>query len=424
MRRTTTHIAWRHVAARRHAVHHVVRHAAALAPLARRARVLRGEGTIEMVARAQALERLGRDIVHMEVGDPDFDTPPHITEAALAALRGGATHYEAAGGSPALREAAAAYLRRTRPGIDAVAENVLCMPGGKPVIFHTILALCEDGDEVIYPDPGFPAYETTIKWAGATPVPLRLQEETGFRFSYEELRRLVSPRTKLIILCSPGNPTGGVLTGADLDCAAELARECGAWVLSDEIYSRLVYDGKHDSIATRAGMAERTIVLDGCSKAYAMTGWRIGFGLFPQALVEPARNVAINSWTCLPPFVAAGAMAALGGPDGPSDAMRSEYCARRDLLFKRLNAIPGVAVAVRPAGALYLLANVSGTGLTSREFSERLLEEMGVAVLDAEYFGAGGRGLVRISFAQSRERLALGCDRIAAFVASLPEQAE
>ena len=288
---------------------------ASLKPLARRAGVLKGEGTIAMVARAHELERAGRDIVHMEVGDPDFDTPAHITAAGIAALQRGETHYEAAGGSPALREAAAAFLRRTRPGLLAKAENVLCMPGGKPVIFHAIAAVCEPGDEVIYPDPGFPAYETTIEWAGAVPVPLQLEESSGFRFSHEQLRRLVTPRTKMIILCSPGNPTGGVLTGADLDCAAEVAKESGAWVLSDEIYGGLVYDGAHDSIALREGMLDRTVVLDGCSKRYAMTGWRCGFGLFPAPLVEPARNLAINSWTCLPPFVAAAAIAAIGGPD-------------------------------------------------------------------------------------------------------------
>lgn len=388
-------------------------------PVAKRATVLRGEGTIEMVGRAQALQRTGRDVIRMEVGDPDFDTPSHVVDAATAALRAGKTHYEPAGGSPAMREAAAAYLRRTRPGLDVDAERVLCTPGGKPVIFHTIAALCEEGDEVIYPDPGFPAYETTIEWSGATPVPLRLEESTGFRFSHDKLRSLVTERTKLIIVCSPGNPTGGVLTASDLDCIAEVARSSGAWVLSDEIYSRLVYEGAHDSVAIRDDMLERTVVLDGCSKAYAMTGWRVGFGLFPAALVEPARNLAINSWTCLPPFVAAGAMAALDGPDGPSEAMRDEFCARRDLVFARLNKVPGIHVAVRPAGSMYLLANVVDTGLSARDFSERLLEEHGVSLLDAEYFGAGGKGLVRISFAQSRERLAEGCDRIAAFAARL-----
>jgi len=391
-----------------------------LARLARRAVLLRGEGTIETVARAQALESAGRDIVHMEVGDPDFDTPSHAVEAAVASLRRGETHYEAAGGSPALRNAVAAYFRRLRPGLTVNYRNVICSPGGKPVIFATIAALCEEGDEVIYPDPGFPAYETTIEWTGATPVPLRLEESTGFRFSHHELRRLASRRTKLIIVCSPGNPTGGVLGAEDLDCVAEVAKACGAWVLSDEIYSRLVYEGCHDSIATRTDMLERTVVLDGCSKAYAMTGWRLGFGLFPPPLVEPVRNIAINSFTCLPPFVAAGAIAALEGPDATTDAMRHEYAARRDLLFDRLNTVPGICVAVRPAGAMYLLANVSGTGLSSHEFVERLLDDQGVAVLDGAFFGSGGRGLVRVSFAQSRERLAEGCDRISAFVAGLP----
>eukprot|EP00933_Yihiella_yeosuensis_P062798 TRINITY_DN65799_c0_g1_i1.p1 TRINITY_DN65799_c0_g1~~TRINITY_DN65799_c0_g1_i1.p1 ORF type:complete len:410 (+),score=71.24 TRINITY_DN65799_c0_g1_i1:61-1290(+) len=388
-------------------------------PLARRSQVLRGEGTIEMVGRALQLQRDGRDVIRMEVGDPDFSTPGHITAKAIAALESGCTHYEAAGGTPSLREAAAAYLRRTRPGLAAKAENVLCMPGGKPVIFHTIAALCEEGDEVIYPDPGFPAYETTIEWSGAKAVPLKLDESTGFRFSHESLRSLITPRTKLLIICSPGNPTGGVLTKDDLDFVADIAKEHNLWILSDEIYSKLVYEGSHDSVALREAMLERTIVLDGCSKAFAMTGWRVGFGLFPPKLVEPARNIAINSWTCLPPFVAVGAEAALTGPEEESDSMIREFQARRDLVFERLNKIPGISVAVRPQGAMYLLANVTATGLSSREFAERLLQDQAVSLLDGAYFGEAGHGLVRISFAQSQERLAEGCDRIAKFVAGL-----
>lgn len=388
-----------------------------LKPIAERARILRGEGTIETVSRVLALQARGRDIVRMEVGDPDFDSPTHVVEAAVGALRSGATHYEAAGGSSTLRQAAARFLSCTRPGLAADPDNILCMPGGKPVIFHTVAALCEPGDEVIYPDPGFPAYETTIEWAGAVPVPLRLDQRSGFRFDHGELRRLVGPRTKLIILCSPGNPSGGVLTTEDLDCVAELAQAHGAWVLSDEVYSRLVFDGVHESVVTRPGMLERTVVLDGCSKAYAMTGWRVGFGLFPSELVEPARNLAINSWTCIPPFVAAGALAALEGPDAGVHSMRDELRARRDLVFDALNELPGIDVAVRPQGAMYMLADVSGTGLASSEFAGRLLDEQGVAVLDGAHFGAGGEGLVRLSFAQSRERLAEGCRRIGEFVA-------
>eukprot|EP00928_Gymnodinium_smaydae_P023960 TRINITY_DN1955_c0_g1_i2.p1 TRINITY_DN1955_c0_g1~~TRINITY_DN1955_c0_g1_i2.p1 ORF type:complete len:425 (+),score=29.10 TRINITY_DN1955_c0_g1_i2:140-1414(+) len=393
---------------------------ARVAPIARRAKILQGEGTIEMVAKVQALQRAGQDIIRMEVGDPDFDTPAHITQAAIDALRNGATHYEAAGGSPALREAAASFLRRTRPGLQADAANVLCMPGGKPIIFHTIAALCQEGDEVIYPDPGFPAYETTIAWSGAKPIPLRLDEASGFRFSHQILRSLVTEKTKLIIINSPGNPTGGVLTAADLDVVADVARQSGAWVLSDEIYSQLTYDGAlHDSVATREGMLDQTIVLDGCSKNYAMTGWRLGFGLFPQSLVEPARNLAINSWTCVPPFVAAAGVSALTGPESPTQRMRDEYCKRRNLVFDHLNGIEGIHVAVRPAGAMYLLANVTATGLSSKQFAERLLEAQGVSLLDGSYFGSAGDGLIRISFGQSSERLLEGCRRIESFVRSL-----
>ena len=376
----------------------------------------------------------------VQVGDPDFETPTHITSAAIDALHAGKTHYEGAGGSPSLKEAVAAFLRRTRPGLAVDPANIVCTPGGKPIIFHTIAALCEEGDEVIYPDPGFPAYETTIEWSGAKAVPLQLDESTGFRFatsasaiptltafpypdprfSHEKLESLANDRTKLIVLCSPGNPSGGVLTAEDLDKVAEIAQKCGAWVISDEIYSQLIFDGgRHETIATRPGMAERTVVLDGCSKAFAMTGWRVGFGLFPPSLVEPAKNLAINSWTCLPPFVSAGGIAALDGPDADTAAMRAEFQARRDIVYEALNQIPGISIAVKPAGAIYLLANVTGTGLGSREFAERLLDEQAVALLDGAYFGAGGEGLVRISFAQSRERLAEGCARIAKFVEGL-----
>ena len=337
----------------------------------------------------------------------------------MEALQSGKTHYEAAGGSPELRRAAANYLERTRPGLIVDPDNVVCTPGGKPIIFHTIAALCEEGDEVIYPDPGFPAYETTIEWSGATPVPLKLQEDTGFRFSHDQIEKLASDKTKLIVLCSPGNPTGGVLSSKDLDKVAEIAKACGAYVISDEIYSKLSFDSPHESIATRPGMMDRTIILDGCSKAFAMTGWRVGFGIFPPALVEPAKNLAINSWTCLPPFVSAGAIAALNGSDEETNRMKAEFEARRDIVYEALNDIPGINVAVKPAGAIYLLANVTGTGLDSREFAERLLDEYGVCLLDGSYFGEAGKGLVRISFGQSRERLTEGCARIREFVASL-----
>merc|ERR1712242_9254 len=393
-----------------------------LAPLADRTKVLRGEGAMEFLAKAKLLENDGVDVCHCEIGDPDFDTPKHITLAAELALSEGQTHYEPSGGSLKLRQAVAEWFQKTRPGLDpnfVKAENILCSPGGKNIIFHAIAALVQKGDEVIYPNPGFPAYETTIEWFGGKAVPLKLDSKAGFRFDHDELRRIVSPRTKLIIICSPGNPSGGVLNADDLDCVAEVAKSCGAWVLSDEIYSQLVFDGKHDSVATRPGMPERTIILDGCSKNFAMTGWRVGFGLYPDALVEPARNVCINTFSCLPPFISAGALAAVTGTMEPTDRMRAEFMARRDIVFDRLNAIPGVSVAVRPAGAMYLMADVSGTGLTASEFSQRLLFEHGVAVLDGAFFGEHGAGLVRLSYAQSRERLGEACDRIAKFVESV-----
>jgi len=388
---------------------------APLAPLADRTSVLRGEGAMEFLAKAKVMEQAGHDVCHLEIGDPDFDTPNHITNASLVSLQGGGTHYEPSGGSLKLRESVAEWFRKTRPGLDAKAENVICTPGGKNIIFNTIAALVESGDEVIYPNPGFPAYETTIEWFGGKPVPLKLDSKTGFSFDHDELKRVASSRTKLIIICSPGNPSGGVLSSADLDCVAEVAKACGAWVLSDEIYSQLVFEGAHDSVATRPGMEQRTIVLDGCSKNWAMTGWRVGFGLYPSQLIDPARNVCINTFSCLPPFVSAGAIAAVEGTMAPTEMMKEEFCARRDLVYDRLNAIPGISVAVKPAGAMYLMADVSGTGLEASEFASRVLFEHGVAVLDGGFFGKHGKGLVRLSFAQSRERLEEACDRIAAF---------
>lgn len=291
---------------------------ASLAPLASRSSVLRGEGAMEFLGKAKVMEQEGHDVCHLEIGDPDFDTPEHITKAAEAALKAGSTHYEPSGGSLKLRESVAEWFKKTRPGLDARPENVICSPGGKNIIFQTIAALVERGDEVIYPNPGFPAYETTIEWFGGKPVPLKLDAKTGFSFDHDELKRIASSRTKLIIICSPGNPSGGILSAADLDCVAEVAKSCGAWVLSDEIYSQLVFEGEHDSVATRPGMANRTIVLDGCSKNWAMTGWRVGFGLYPRQLVDPARNVCINTFSCLPPFVSAGAAAAVEGTQVPT----------------------------------------------------------------------------------------------------------
>jgi aspartate/methionine/tyrosine aminotransferase len=379
---------------------------------------------MEFLAKAKLLESEGVDVCHLEIGDPDFDTPKHITLAAELALGSGATHYEPSGGSLKLRESVAEWFNNTRPGLNASPANVLCTPGGKNIIFQTIAALVEAGDEVIYPNPGFPAYETTIEWFHGKPVPLKLDEKTGFRFDHDELRRIASPKTKLIIICSPGNPSGGILSAEDLDVVAEVAKASGAWVLSDEIYSQLIFDGQHDSVATRPGMQERTVVLDGCSKNWAMTGWRVGFGLFPTPLVEPARNVCINTFSCLPPFVSAGAMAAVEGSAEPTEKMKAEFMARRDIVFDRLNEIPGVKVSHKPGGAMYLMADVSGTGLTASEFADRVLFEHGVALLDGAFFGEFGVGLVRISFAQSRERLAEACDRIADFCEGVKEGRE
>jgi aspartate aminotransferase len=344
------------------------------------------ETAFSVLARARAMERAGRDVIHLEIGEPDFDTPAHITEAGIAALRAGETHYCPAAGIPELRETAAAELSRTR-GVSIAPERVLVANGAKPFLFFTILATCEPGDEVIYPDPGFPIYESAIDWVGATPVPLALREELGFSFALEDLQDRLSPRTKLVILNSPQNPTGGVTPAADLAVAAEMILRTPAWVLTDEVYARLVYDDAFASIASVPGMLERTVLLDGFSKTYAMTGWRCGYAAVPEALVEPLTRFFVNSTSCVPPFVQRAGVAALTGPQDDVAAMVAEFAARRDLVVDGLNALPGVS-CLSPRGAFYVFPNVADTPLSAEELAEALLAEAGVAVLAGPAFGA------------------------------------
>jgi aspartate aminotransferase len=374
------------------------------------------ETAFSVLARAREMERAGRDVIHLEIGEPDFDTPAHITEAGVAALRAGETHYCPAAGIAELREAVAAELSRTR-GVPVVPERVLVANGAKPFLFFTILATCEPGDEVVYPDPGFPIYESAIRWAGATPVPLPLREQLGFSFAPDELGARLSERTRLVILNSPQNPTGGLTPAADLATAAQLILDTPAWVLSDEVYARIVYGDAFASIASVPGMLERTVLLDGLSKTYAMTGWRCGYAAVPEALVEPLTRFFVNCTSCVPPFVQLAGVAALTGPQDDVAAMVAEFEARRDLVVAGLNALPGVS-CLSPLGAFYVFPNVAGTSVGAEELADRLLEEAGVALLAGTAFGAQGADHLRLSYANSQENLSRALERMELFLSA------
>jgi len=381
-------------------------------PLASRMSRLGTETAFEVLAKARALEAKGRDIVHLEIGEPDFDTPPAIVAAGVAALERGETHYTPSAGVVELREAIARYLKERR-GVHADPDQVIVTPGAKPIMFYALLALLDEGDEAIYPDPGFPIYSSMIDFAGARGVPLALREENDFQPDLDELRRLVSPRTKVIVLNSPNNPTGGVLSRDAIRDIAAIARERDLWVLTDEIYGELVYDGEHRSIAVEDGMAERTILLDGFSKTFAMTGWRLGYGVFPRALVEPVAKLVTNSVSCTATFVQRAGTVALSSRPPEIDRMIAEFRRRRDAVVKGLNAVPGMKCRT-PQGAFYAFPNVRGLGLrSSAEVADRLLNEAGVATLAGTCFGAAGEGYLRLSYANSLPNLDKAVSRIA-----------
>ena len=371
--------------------------------LASRMSRLGTETAFEALARAKALEAQGRSIIFLGIGEPDFDTPEHIVGAAKQALEDGYTHYTPSAGIAEVREAIAVDMG-SRLGHEVSGSNVIVTPGGKPVMFFTILALAEEGDEVIYPNPGFPIYESMIRFAGATPVPMQLHEERGYNPDVEELRALVSPRTKLIIVNSPNNPCGSVIPEPDLAAIAKIANEADAVVLSDEIYKDFYYEGSHVSITRYPGMWERTVVLDGLSKSYAMTGWRVGYGLFPDELVEPVTRLMTNSVSCTSAFSQVTAMAALASSQESVTSMVAEFKTRRDLLVNGLNELPGISCPM-PKGAFYAFPNISRTQRTSQEFEQSLLQDTGVSVLAGTSFGAFGEGYVRISFANSQENI-------------------
>ncbi len=380
-----------------------------------RSQRLETENAFKVLARAQELEAGGRDIVHLEIGQPDFPTPEHIREAAIQAIRDGKTGYVPAPGIPPLREAIAADAGRRR-GLEFSAEQVIVTPGAKPIMLYTIQSLVGEGDEVIYPDPGFPMYRSLIAHSGARAVPLPIREAKDFRFDADEFRSLLSDRTRLVILNSPQNPTGGVFTLEDLEVVAAAARERDFAILSDEIYINILYEGTHTSIAALPGMQERTIILDGLSKSYAMTGWRLGYGIVPLELAETFELYNVNIVSCAANFNQWGGLAAITGPQDATAAMVAEFKRRRDFLVDGLNQLPGVG-CVRPAGACYAFPNIRETGRSAEDLADALLEEAGVAVLAGTSFGAEGEGYLRLSYATTIERLAIALERMGEFLA-------
>ena len=375
------------------------------------------ETAFEAAARARALEATGRSVIHLEIGEPDFDTPANVREAAKRALDDGWTHYGPPLGLPALREAIAADAT-ARKGFAASPDRVVVTPGAKPIMFYAIESLVEPGVEVIFPDPGFPIYESMTRFCGGTPVRLPIRQELDFRIDLDELERLITPRTRLLIINSPANPTGGVFTRADVERIGELVLGHDMVVLADEIYGRIVYEGEHVSLASLPGLAERTIVLDGFSKTYAMTGWRLGYAIVPEPLLAPFSRLIINSVSCTSSFSQLAAVEALTGPQDTVEAMVEEFRARRSLVVDGLNAIPGVTCRM-PAGAFYAFPDISATGLDGSAFADRLLDETGVCVLAGTAFGQVGRDHIRISYANSRENLAEALQRIRGFVEGL-----
>jgi aspartate/methionine/tyrosine aminotransferase len=369
------------------------------------------ESAFDVLVRARALEAKGRSIVHLEIGEPDFPTPAHIVEAAKKALDEGWTHYGPTQGLPELREAIAAHVSRTR-GIDVGAQHVSVVPGGKPIIFFPMIALLEPGDEVIYPNPGFPIYESMIRFLGARPVPIPLEEERGFSFDLDRFRDSLTDRTKMVVLNSPENPTGGVIPREDLKVIADLLRDRDVMILSDEIYSQIYYGSEPPvSITSFPGMLEKTIILDGFSKTYAMTGWRMGYGVMPTWLVEAVNKLMVNSNSCTASFTQRAGIAAINGPQDCVSQMVAEFRRRRDTICKGLNEVPGFRCAV-PGGAFYAFANVTGTGIDSKELADFLLNEAGVSCLNGGCFGEYGTGYVRFSYANSLANLNEAVERI------------
>jgi len=378
--------------------------------LARRMERLGTETAFEVLSRAKALEREGRSIIHLEIGEPDFNTPQHIVAAAVEALRGGWTHYGPSAGLPELREAIAEYVSGTR-SVGVLADEVVVVPGGKPIMFYVMLALIDEGDEALYPNPGFPIYESMIQFTGGTAVPVPLREERDFAMDVDEMARLITPRTRLIILNSPQNPTGGVLGRKEIERVAAVIGDRNIMVLADEIYSRLQFEGEPYSLMSVPGMKERTILLDGFSKTYAMTGWRIGYGVMRTDLAAQITRLMTNSNSCTASFTQRAALAAIHGDQSDVDRMRAEFERRSRAFVNGLNGIEGFSARM-PKGAFYVFANITGTGWASKPLADALLQDAGVAALSGTAFGCYGEGYVRFSVANSMENLMEALKRI------------
>ncbi len=368
------------------------------------------ETAFEVLVKAKALEAQGRDIIHLEIGEPDFDTPANIIEAGCDALHRSFTHYGPSAGLMELREVIAQYVSETRR-VNVTPDEVVVVPGGKPIIFFSVLALAEEGDEIIYPNPGFPIYESMINYVGAKAVPIRLREELDFRLDVDELASLINDRTKLIILNSPQNPTGGVLTKDDIAAIARAIGDRNIMVLSDEIYSRLIFEGEHHSIMSVDGMKERTILLDGFSKTYAMTGWRMGYGVMRADLAAHLSRLMTNSNSCTASFTQIAGIEALRGPQDVVDTMRTEFQKRRDVMVAGLNKIKGFSCRL-PKGAFYVFPNVTKTGWPSKKLADALLDDAGVAALSGTAFGDFGEGYLRFSIANSIENIEKALGRV------------
>tara|TARA_Y100000588_G_scaffold19482_1_gene19961 strand:+ start:16170 stop:17318 length:1149 start_codon:yes stop_codon:yes gene_type:complete len=368
------------------------------------------ETAFEVLAKARMLEADGKDIIHLEIGEPDFDTPRNIVEAGKQALEAGHTHYGPSPGLPEVRDRIAQEVSETR-GIEVTKEMVVITPGAKPIMFFTMLALIDEGDEVLYPNPGFPIYESMINFVGGIPIPMKLLASQDFGVNVKEVESQITPRTKLMILNSPNNPCGSIIEPEQIEELAILARDRGIMVLSDEIYRRFLYEGVHKSISSYAGMVDQTIILDGFSKTYAMTGWRIGYGVMPIDLVEPISRLSTNSVSCTASFTQIASLEALSGSQDGPEKILAEFKKRRDIIVDGLNSITGIHCPM-PKGAFYVFPSIEGTGMTSRRFADALLEEYGVACLAGESFGEYGTGCIRFSFANSTDNIKVALERI------------
>lgn len=375
-----------------------------------RMELLGTETAFEMLAKAQELERQGREIIHLEIGEPNFPTPASITEAGIKALRNGMTKYTPSPGLLEPRHAIAEYIAKTR-GISVNPDEVVLVNGGKPIMFYSIIATVNPGDEVIYPNPGFPIYESVIRFVGAKPVPIPLREENNFRIDVDELKSLITDRTKMLILNSPQNPTGSFLPRKDIEAIAQQLIDRDIWVLSDEIYEKILYEGEMFSIASIPGMKDKTIILNGFSKSYSMTGWRLGYGVMNRELAEKISRLVVNSTSCVPGFIQFAGIEALTGPQIATANMVKEFKERRDVIVKGLNEIPGVSCQL-PSGAFYVFPNIKSFKRTSAELAEYLLYEAGVSSLGGQAFGSYGEGYLRLSYANSMDNIKLALQRI------------